>query len=197
MHMVSSCAVFGYFAEMASCARHQQLGSRPNFLWYSFPRTVGPEIYARRNAKLDWMKQQKVHVPEHFSTLLYKRENIIVDHGMGAFSIPDDTPSGRVPRWVRQRRDPEEDEPAVAPTDEELPMDPYRISRRRFDDNLERSANYTNMSLDHLIEKMHVTRPAHVPPAYPYMSSWEELWREQRGGAGGSGGGGDDGDDEE
>ncbi|CAH1437018.1 unnamed protein product [Lactuca virosa] len=48
---------------MASRARRQQPGSRPEFPWYSFPRTVGSEIYARWNAKLDWMKQRKVHVP--------------------------------------------------------------------------------------------------------------------------------------
>ncbi|CAH1433135.1 unnamed protein product [Lactuca virosa] len=49
---------------MASRTRRQQPGSRPEFPSYSFPRTVGPEIYARCNAKLDWMKQRKVHVPE-------------------------------------------------------------------------------------------------------------------------------------
>ncbi|CAH1447367.1 unnamed protein product [Lactuca virosa] len=47
MHMVSSCVLFGYFAEMASRARRHQPGSRPDFSWYSFPRTVGPEIHAR------------------------------------------------------------------------------------------------------------------------------------------------------
>ncbi|CAH1422232.1 unnamed protein product [Lactuca virosa] len=63
MNMVSSCVLFGYFAEMASRARRHQPGSRPDFPWYSFPRTVGLEIYARWNAKLDWMKQRKFHVP--------------------------------------------------------------------------------------------------------------------------------------
>ncbi|CAH1451257.1 unnamed protein product [Lactuca virosa] len=61
--MVSSCVLFGYFAETASRARRQQPVSRPDFPWYSFPRTVRPEIYARWNVKLDWMKQRKVHVP--------------------------------------------------------------------------------------------------------------------------------------
>ncbi|CAI9277084.1 unnamed protein product [Lactuca saligna] len=115
-----------------------------------------------------------------FSTLLYKRENVIVDHGMGGFSIPDDTPRGRVPRRVRQRRDPNEDAPPVVPTDDKLPMDPYSISSRRFEDNLARTANYTNMSI-----------------VYPYTPSWEKLWKEQQGGVGSGGGGGDDGDDEE
>ncbi|CAI9303859.1 unnamed protein product [Lactuca saligna] len=111
-----------------------------------------------------------VEYQNHFSTLLYKRATIFV-HGMGGFSIPDDTPRGRVPRRVRQRRDPEEDEPLVVPTDDELPMDPYTIALRKFYDNLERSANYTNMSLDHLMEQMHVTRPTHFPYVYPYAPS--------------------------
>lgn len=113
---------------------------------------------------------------------------------MGGFSIPEDTPRGRVPRWVRQRRDPNEDEPPVVPTDDKLPMDPYCISRRRLEYNLERSTNYTNMSPDHLMEQIHETRPTHFPLVYPYTPSWEKLWKEQRGGAGGSGGGGDDRD---
>lgn len=114
------------------------------------------------------------------STLLYSRENIVVDHGMGHFAIPDDTLRGQAPRQVRQRgREPEADEPPIVRTDDELPMDPYSIARRRFDDNLARSANYTNMSLDHFMEKMLVTRPTHFPPIYPYAPSWEEMWREQ------------------
>ncbi|CAH1423566.1 unnamed protein product [Lactuca virosa] len=48
---------------MASRARRNQPGSRPDFPWYSFPRNVGSEIYTRWNAKLDWLKQRKVHVP--------------------------------------------------------------------------------------------------------------------------------------
>ncbi|CAI9303858.1 unnamed protein product [Lactuca saligna] len=60
--MVSSSVLFVYFVEMASRARRQQPRSRLDFMWYSFPRNVGPEIYARWNAKLDWMKQRKVHV---------------------------------------------------------------------------------------------------------------------------------------
>ncbi|CAH1412457.1 unnamed protein product [Lactuca virosa] len=48
---------------MASRARGQQPRSHHEFPWYSFPRTVGPEIYARWNAKLVWIKKRKVHVP--------------------------------------------------------------------------------------------------------------------------------------
>ncbi|CAH1417055.1 unnamed protein product [Lactuca virosa] len=90
-----------------------------------------------------------------FSTLFYKRADIDVDHGMGGFAIPDDTPRGRVPRRVRQRRETEEEEPPFVPTDDELPMDPYRISRRRFDDNLARSANYTKKFIFLLLTHTH------------------------------------------
>ncbi|CAH1440106.1 unnamed protein product [Lactuca virosa] len=48
---------------MASRPRRNQPGSRPDFPWYTFPRNVGPKVYTRWNAKLDWLKQRKVHVP--------------------------------------------------------------------------------------------------------------------------------------
>ncbi|CAI9270687.1 unnamed protein product [Lactuca saligna] len=90
------------------------------------------------------------------------------DHGMGHFSIPDDTPRDRPWRRVRQRgRGPEGDDPPMVLTGEELPMDPYSVAQRRFEDNLARSANYTNMSLDHLMAQIHVTRATHFGESYP------------------------------
>ncbi|CAH1417605.1 unnamed protein product [Lactuca virosa] len=48
---------------MASRSRCNQPGSRLDFPWYTFPRNVGPEVYTRWNAKLDWVKNRNVHVP--------------------------------------------------------------------------------------------------------------------------------------
>ncbi|CAH1427605.1 unnamed protein product [Lactuca virosa] len=128
-----------------------------------------------------------------FSTLLYKRANIVVDHGFGNFGIPDDTPRGQVPRRVRPRGNvPEGEEPPVVPEVDEMPMDPYSVARRRFEDNLARSGNYTKMGIDYLMEQLHFPRLAHFPPTYPYEPTWDKLWKEQQGGAGGSGDGGDD-----
>lgn len=45
------------------------------------------------------------------------------------------------------------------------------------------------------MQQMHVTRPKHFPPLYPYIPSWEDLRREQQGGTERSGGGGDDEED--
>lgn len=139
-----------------------------------------------------------VETQKPFSNLLYKRENIIVDHGMGGFSIPDDTPRDRPGRRVRQRaRGPEGDESPVVPTEDEIPMDPYSVVERRFDDNLAPSGNYANMTLDYVMQQLHFSRPYHFPESYPHVPSWEELWREQQGGVGGSGGGNGNRDDED
>ncbi|CAH1433904.1 unnamed protein product [Lactuca virosa] len=48
---------------MANRSRRNQAGSHSEFPWYTFPRNVGPKIYAKWNAKLDSLKQRKVHVP--------------------------------------------------------------------------------------------------------------------------------------
>ncbi|CAI9282080.1 unnamed protein product [Lactuca saligna] len=131
-----------------------------------------------------------------FSVLLYKRTNIVVDHVVGTFRIPDDTPCQWVPNRGRQwGREAGEDEPPVVHADDELPMDPYNATRRRYEDYMSRNDNYTNMCMDHFMFQMHVPRPDHFPPSYPHVPTWEELWREQQGGAGGSGGGVDEEED--
>lgn len=43
-------------------------------------------IFEKQEASMLTVEPQKT-----FSTLLYKRAWIVVDHGMGGFSIPDDT----------------------------------------------------------------------------------------------------------
>lgn len=91
-----------------------------------------------------------------FSLLLYKRKNIVVDNGFGNFSIPNENPRDR-PEWrVRQRPGDAEEEPTVIPTDDELPMDPYNVALRCYQDNLGRGVNYTNMHLDILTQHLNI-----------------------------------------
>ncbi|CAI9280864.1 unnamed protein product [Lactuca saligna] len=49
------------------------------------------------------------------------------------------------------------DEPPDVPIIDEIPMDHHNIAMRRFDDNFTWGVNYTNISLDHLMQQMHVT----------------------------------------
>lgn len=67
-----------------------------------------------------------------FSTHLYKRETIIVDHEMGGFTIPNDTPRDRPRRQLRQRATrPEGDELPIISTEDDMLMDPYSVVQRR------------------------------------------------------------------
>ncbi|CAH1450032.1 unnamed protein product [Lactuca virosa] len=45
---------------MASRSRRNQPGQRNDYPWYTFLWVVGPEVLW--NAKLEWMKQRKIHV---------------------------------------------------------------------------------------------------------------------------------------
>ncbi|CAH1422733.1 unnamed protein product [Lactuca virosa] len=90
-----------------------------------------------------------------FSPLLYKRANIVVDNGFNNFSIPSDTPRNQPGRRVTQRAgDTNDDEPPVIPTEDEIPIYPYNVALRRYQDNLGRGVNYTNSA---------------YPVAYPYI----------------------------
>ncbi|CAI9298123.1 unnamed protein product [Lactuca saligna] len=144
-------------------------------------------IFEKWEASLLTVKPQKT-----FSTLLYKRAQIVVGHGMVGFSIPDDTPRHHVPIRGRQRGNEAEAGEPVIPGEDEMPMDPYSMARRRYKDYMSSATNYTNMSLDHLMSSMCVSRPEHFPSAYPHVPTWGDIWREQLGGAGGSGGGASD-----
>ncbi|CAI9288360.1 unnamed protein product [Lactuca saligna] len=113
------------------------------------------------------------------STLVYQRATIIGYHGVGGFSILDDTPCDQPRRRVRQRaRGPVGDESPVVPTKDEMTMDPYSVVQRRFDDNLARSRNCTNMTQDYMMQQLHFSRRDHFPTLYPYVPRWEELWCE-------------------
>ncbi|CAI9294947.1 unnamed protein product [Lactuca saligna] len=107
--------------------------------------------------------------------------------GFGNFLISNDNPRDQARRRVRQRPDDAETEPPVIPTEDELPMNPYNVAMRRYQDNLGRGINYTNMHLDLMIQHMNIQRPSEYPVSYPYILAWDELWVEQHGGADGSG----------
>ncbi|CAI9299788.1 unnamed protein product [Lactuca saligna] len=81
-------------------------------------------IFLKREASLLTVEPQKT-----FSTLLYKRAHLIVDHGMGGFSIPEDTPRHRVPSRGRQRGNEAEADKPVVPEEDKMPMDPYSMAR--------------------------------------------------------------------
>ncbi|CAI9271392.1 unnamed protein product [Lactuca saligna] len=94
----------------------------------------------------------RVEPQKAFSPFLYKRDNIVVHNGYGNFSIPNDTPHNLPGSRVIQRGgDADEDEPLVILTEVDLPMDPYNVTLRQFQDNLACSVNYTNMNLDFMM----------------------------------------------
>lgn len=52
---------------MANRGRRTQLGGRPDFPWYTFPRVLGTKVLAQWNGKLAQMKERRVHVPDEIS----------------------------------------------------------------------------------------------------------------------------------
>ncbi|CAI9284544.1 unnamed protein product [Lactuca saligna] len=89
----------------------------------------------------------------YFSPLMYKWARIVEDNGLGNFSIPNDMPCNQPRVQVRQRSDEaEEDEPPVILVEDELQMDTYNVAWSRFQDNLAQNSNYTNMSLDYMMQ---------------------------------------------
>lgn len=86
-------------------------------------------------------------------------------------------------------------EPRDEPVRDELPMDPYYVIARQYDDNVGRGLNYVGYSLEAIQHHLMVTPSAGAPTHYSYIPTWEERWAEYRGGASNSGAG--DGDDED
>ena len=111
-------------------------------------------IFEKREASMLTVEPQKP-----FCTLLYKRARIVVDQRMVGFSIPDDTPRHQVPSRERQRGNEAGDDEPVVPEEDEMPMDLYSVARRRYEDYISSATNYTNMSLDHLMSSICVSRP--------------------------------------
>ncbi|CAI9276595.1 unnamed protein product [Lactuca saligna] len=95
-------------------------------------------------------------------------------------------------RRVRQRPDDAEEEPPVIPTEDELPMDPYNVALRCYQDNIGRGVNYTNMHLDLMIQNLNIQCQSESLVLCLYIPTWDEHWTEQHGGSDRSGGGNDD-----
>lgn len=68
--------------------------------------------------------------PPSFITLLYKRDRIVEDYGVGNFAIPDEdevvVPEEPGRRVTPRQTHIHEDLPVI-PMDERLPMDPYNV----------------------------------------------------------------------
>lgn len=124
-----------------------------------------------------------------FSCLLYKTARIIQDVGGGAFSIPIEDEimvlevSGRIvrPRHVHMHED-----PPVLPVEDELPMDPYNMELRSYQDDIGHGSNLTNITLEYMMSHMNIPCNDSFPD-YPHIRTWEDRWSTRQSGAGGSG----------
>lgn len=129
-----------------------------------------------------------------FSPLLYKRARIVDDYGGGNFGIPgvDEVVTPKQPRRrVRPRQEPMQEYPPFIPIHDELPMDPYNVELRAFQDEFVRSMNYGHRNFAHMMNHLNIPRMDDEPD-YPYVGSWNERWNARKGGAGGSGLGGEE-----
>ena len=88
-------------------------------------------------------------------------------------------------------------EPRDEPVRDELPMDPYYVIARQYDDNVGRGLNYVGYSLEAIQHHLMVTPSAGAPTHYSYIPTWEERWAEYRGSMGVSGAGDQDDEDEQ
>lgn len=59
-----------------------------------------------------------------------------------------------------------------------MPIDPYKLTMRQFQNNLSRGVNHTNMTLEFMMLQMNLHQH-YTHPAYPYIPSWEDLWRDK------------------
>lgn len=90
-----------------------------------------------------------------------------------------------------EEEEPIRDEPMI----DELPMDPYHVMARRYDDDVGRGLNYVGYSLEGIMCHLAIIPSVRMPDRYTYIPTWEESWANNHGGAGISGAG--DRDDEE
>lgn len=134
-----------------------------------------------------------------FNHLLYKRLSIVEDYGGGIFAIPDEVeamapeePGRRV--WPRRLHIHED--PPIVPMEDGLPMDPYNIELRAYQDDISRSLSLNHMTHEYIMSHMNIPRNDSFPN-YPYIRNRDERWRARQGGAGGSGTKGGDDEDEE
>ncbi|CAI9279792.1 unnamed protein product [Lactuca saligna] len=104
-----------------------------------------------------------------FSLLLYKQANIVVDNGFRNCSFPNDNPRDWPRTRVRQRVCDAEEEPPKIPTEDELPLDPYNVALRPYQEKMGRGVNFTNMHLDILMQHMNIQRLIVYPMSYPTL----------------------------
>ena len=134
-----------------------------------------------------------------FSPLLYRRAKIIVDFGGGHVNIPlvYDAELPEQPRKrVRPRPTHMQEDPPVIPINDELPMDPYNVEQRAFQDDLASNLNYGHRNLAHMMSHLNIPRMENEPE-YPYVRSWSDRWSMRQSGAGGSGLGEEESEDED
>lgn len=73
-------------------------------------------------------------------------------------------------------------------------MDPYNVTKRRYQDNSGRDMNCIGMHMHLMMLQMDVNRPPGYPLPYMYILTQDELWADRHGAVDGSGGG--DGNEE-
>ncbi|CAI9268293.1 unnamed protein product [Lactuca saligna] len=118
-------------------------------------------------------------------THLFKTTKILVDLGNDTYSISDDTlikELGR--RNVRPRKDGQKP-PTGAQTQPqnfgfEIPMDPYNVILRQYQDYLGRYLNFVGYSLETIMNNMELGPPAGAPTHFTYIPIWEEHSGEER-----------------
>ena len=71
------------------------------------------------------------------------------------------------------------EDPPMVPVDDELPMQPYNVELRAYQDDIGRSLNYHHMTVAHMMHHMNIPRMNDVPD-YPYIRSWEERWNSRK-----------------
>ena len=60
-----------------------------------------------------------------------------------------------------------------------VPTDLFQSRVGTYLDNLCGGINYHNQAIDVLFSHLKVERPPTMPPHYPYIPTWEELWSRQ------------------
>lgn len=73
------------------------------------------------------------------------------------------------------------DEPPVISEEDELPMDAYNVTMRRYQDNLGQGMNYIRMYMDLIMQNMAIDLAARYLTSYMYNPTWDQLWAERRG----------------
>lgn len=65
------------------------------------------------------------------------------------------------------------EDPPMIPVEDKLPIDPYNLELRAYQDDIGRRLNHTNMNLEHMMSHMNIPCNESFPD-YPYIRNWEE-----------------------